>query len=72
MKQRSLHKDNVRFSGDLVGYDADGDVSIEERPSLFRSSIAFVVDIKIVISVQLVILPADRRSQTCWRQDLSS
>ena len=49
MKQRSLHKDDVRFSRDLVGNNADGYMSIEERPSLFRSGIAFVVGVKLFI-----------------------
>lgn len=64
MKKRSFHKDEVRFSWEFVGYDTDSDMSIEERPSLFLSGIAFVVGVKIVIGVELVILSARRNRVT--------
>lgn len=60
MKQSSFHKDEVGFPWDFVGDNTNDDMSIEERPSLFLSDIAFVVGIKVVIGVDLAILSTGR------------
>lgn len=47
IKKRGLHKDHVRFPRSLIGNDGDGEVSVQERPSLLRPSTTVVVVWKI-------------------------
>ena len=47
MKKRGLHEDHVRFPRSLIGNDGDGEVPVQERPSLLRPSTTVVVVWKI-------------------------
>ena len=51
MKKGGLHEDHVGFPGDRVGNDADGEMSIQKRPSLLRSSITVVVGVAVVVRI---------------------
>lgn len=42
-KKRGLHKDEIWFSGVLIGNNDDGEISIQQRPSLFKSGITMVI-----------------------------
>ena len=50
VKKCRLHEDQVGFPWDLIGNDADGEMSIQELPSFFGCCITTVVGIAILIA----------------------
>ncbi len=47
VEESGFHEDKIRLSWGLAGHDADGEMPIEKRPSLFGSGVAIVISVKI-------------------------